>query len=125
MAPSLADSSAPATAARVTREANLIARNLACHGEAAAAAETAEHIRRFWAPQLRSTLFEQARAHPERFSEISWEAITMLEGIGPREGARLRTIPNEAPRTQDLPSMPSSAGRAARALRTRAKGMPR
>ena len=76
------DSAAPATAARVTREANLIARNLACHGPAIAASETAEHIRRFWAPPLRTTLLEQARSHPDRFSPIAGQAIAMLERAG-------------------------------------------
>ena len=71
-----------ATAARVTREANLIARNLACHGAATAASETADHIRRFWAPQLRTALFEQVRAHPDRFLPIACEAIGLLQGAG-------------------------------------------
>lgn len=73
------DSAAPATAERVTREANLIARNLACHGDGVAAAETAEHVRRFWPPLLRATLLEQARAHPDHFCEIAGRAIAMLE----------------------------------------------
>lgn len=69
---------APATAERVTREANLIARNLACHGDETAAAETADHVGRFWAPLLRATLLEQARAHPERFSPVAKRAIAIL-----------------------------------------------
>ena len=73
------DSGAPATAAHVTREANLIARNLACHGATVAAAETADHIRRFWAPQLRAVLLEQAHAHPEAFSPIARDAIAALD----------------------------------------------
>ena len=76
------ESTAPATAARVTREANLIARTFACHGRARAASEAAEHIRLFWAPQLRSTLLEQIRAHPERFVPIAHEAIALLERAG-------------------------------------------
>jgi hypothetical protein len=74
------DNAATATADHVTREINLIARNLACHGFARAAAETADHIRRFWAPQLRTALFEQARSHPERFTPLAGEAISMLRG---------------------------------------------
>jgi hypothetical protein len=73
-----ADSAAPATADQVTRDANLIARNLACLGADAAAA-TADHIRRFWAPPLRSTLFEQARSHADRFSPIARDAIALLQ----------------------------------------------
>jgi hypothetical protein len=75
---SFSDSASPATACHVTREANLIARNLECLGAQVAAKRTAEHIGRFWAPQLRATLFEQARNHPERFGPIAGEAIAML-----------------------------------------------
>ena len=72
------DSASPNTAERVTREVNLIARNLECLGATAAALQTAEHIRKFWAPQLRSTLFEQMRSHPERFQPIASDAVAML-----------------------------------------------
>jgi hypothetical protein len=72
------DSEAPATAEHVTREFNLIARNLECLGAEAAAAATADHIRRFWAPRLRLTLLEQANAHRDRFSPIACEAIAKL-----------------------------------------------
>jgi hypothetical protein len=72
-------SEAPATAERVTREANLIARNLECLGAETAAAATADHIRKFWAPLLRSTVIEQARAHRDRFSVIARDAIARLE----------------------------------------------
>jgi formate dehydrogenase subunit delta len=72
------DSDAPATAEHVTRESNLIARNLASLGAQAAGAATADHIRRFWAPLLRRTLLEQADAHRDRFSPIASEAIARL-----------------------------------------------
>lgn len=72
------DSAAPATAEQVTRDANLIARNMACLGRRPAAAATADHIRMYWAPLLRATLLEQARVHPERFSAITGEAISLL-----------------------------------------------
>ena len=68
-----------ATAEHVTREVNMIARNLECIGAEAAAA-TADHIRRFWAPLLRSTLFEQAGSHADRFSPIARDAIALLQG---------------------------------------------
>jgi hypothetical protein len=68
-----------ATAEHVTREVNLIARNFECLGIAAATAATADHVRRFWAPLLRSELLKQARAHRERFSPIATDAISMLE----------------------------------------------
>jgi formate dehydrogenase subunit delta len=73
-----ADRTTPVTARRVTREANLIARNFACLGASAAAAATAAHIQRFWAPQLRATLLAQARSHPARFSSIASDAVAMM-----------------------------------------------
>lgn len=79
MNPNFSDSKAPETARHVTRECNLIARNLACMGDKPAAAATADHIRRFWAPQLRSTLLEQGGAHPDRFCPIASDAIAVLE----------------------------------------------
>jgi hypothetical protein len=54
--------------------------NLECLGTRRAAAATADHIEKFWAPLLRATLFEQARSHPERFSPIAGEAIVLLQG---------------------------------------------
>lgn len=74
----LSDSTTRVAARRAVRESNLIARNFACLGAKAAAAATADHIRRFWAPQLRSTLLEQARSRPERFSSITSDAIAMM-----------------------------------------------
>jgi formate dehydrogenase subunit delta len=79
MNPEYIDSIAPATADQVTRDANLIARNLACHGARIAAAEVADHIGRFWAPLLRTTLLEQVRAHPERFTPITVDAVAILQ----------------------------------------------
>lgn len=63
---------------RVSQGANLIARNLECLGAKAAAEATADHIRRFWAPQLRLTLLAQAQANSQTFSPIAREAIAML-----------------------------------------------
>ena len=75
---------ARATAGHVTRECNLIARNFAILGAEPAAAATADHIRRFWAPQLRSSLLEQAAAHPSRFSPIASDAIAVLQSEAAR-----------------------------------------
>jgi formate dehydrogenase subunit delta len=72
------DSPTRLVAQRVTRESNLIARNLACLGARQAAEATAEHIRRFWAPQLRAALLEQAERHPQRFSPVASAAVGML-----------------------------------------------
>jgi formate dehydrogenase subunit delta len=71
-------SGATQIAKRVTREANLIARNFECWGAQAAAAATADHIKRFWAPQLRAALSEDARAHHDGFSPIARNAVLML-----------------------------------------------
>jgi predicted nucleic acid-binding Zn ribbon protein len=67
------------TAKHVTREINLIARNLECLGLHAASEATAEHVRRFWAPLLRAELQSAAAVHPDRFSPIAREAILALE----------------------------------------------
>jgi hypothetical protein len=66
------------TADRVTRQINLIARNLECLGADEAAVATAEHIRRFWAPLLKSMLLAEARSHGERFSPIARNAVALL-----------------------------------------------
>ena len=66
------------TADRVTREINLIARNLECLGPMEAIAATADHVRRFWAPLLRAELQSVFDEHPERFSPIAREAVVAL-----------------------------------------------
>jgi len=87
MAATFDDSGAAATAAHVTYEANQIARNFACLGRSAAVTATAEHIRQFWAPYLRSVARRQARAHRERFSPIAADAIAMLDRSAKASGA--------------------------------------
>lgn len=67
-----------ATAQHVTREVNLIARQFECLGADRAAAATADHIRKYWAPLLRSILLAEARGHAERLSPIAREAIDLL-----------------------------------------------
>jgi hypothetical protein len=67
-----------ATAQRVTREANLIARQFECLGEEAASAATANHVRLFWAPLLKAELKSAAGAHPELFSSIAQKAVSAL-----------------------------------------------
>ena len=66
------------TADHVTREINLIARNLACLGAREATAATADHVRRFWAPLLRAELQSVFDAHPERFVPIAHAAAATL-----------------------------------------------
>ena len=67
------------TADHVTREINLIARNLACLGEEKASAATADHVRRFWAPLLRAELKSVFGTQPDQFSPIARRAIAALE----------------------------------------------
>ena len=67
------------TAHRVTREINLIARNLECLGNERASEATADHVRRFWAPLLKAELASAFGAHPNRFSPIARQAIAALE----------------------------------------------
>jgi hypothetical protein len=68
-----------ATAQRVTREANLIARQFESLGEEVASSATANHVRLFWAPLLKAELKSVAGAHPERFSSIARKAIAALQ----------------------------------------------
>lgn len=67
-----------ATGHHVTYEANQIGRNFACLGDKAAAAATADHISRFWAPLLKQALLHEADMHPAAFSAIASEAIALL-----------------------------------------------
>jgi len=67
-----------ATAQHVTREINLIAREFECLGVDRAAAATADHIRKYWAPLLRSTLLAEARGQGDRFSPIAKAAIDRI-----------------------------------------------
>lgn len=66
------------TAERVVREANLIAREFAVLGSDRAISATVDHIRKFWAPLLRTTLLAEATAHREKFSPIAIGAVDRL-----------------------------------------------
>jgi hypothetical protein len=66
------------TAQRVTREINLIARQFECLGAERAAQATADHIRKFWAPLLKTTLLSEANSHRDRFSPAASQAIQLL-----------------------------------------------
>ena len=68
-----------ATAEHVICEINLIARQFECRGAAGGALATADHVRKFWAPLLKSTLLAEARSHAERLSPIARTAIGLLE----------------------------------------------
>lgn len=67
------------------REINLIARQFECLGADRAAEATADHIRRFWAPLLRATLFLEASNHRERLSPIARNALAKLPWTDARE----------------------------------------
>lgn len=66
-----------ATMANLIRMANQIAANLAVHGTEAAAAETAEHIARYWDPRMRAAI---ADADPTALSPIARAAVARLAG---------------------------------------------
>ena len=68
------------TEQRVTREANLIARQFECLGAEPAAQATAQHIQTFWAPLLKSSLLGEAREHADGFSPIAKRAVGILAG---------------------------------------------
>jgi hypothetical protein len=66
------------TAKRVVREANLIARQFHHLGTELAARATAQHMRRFWAPLLRTVLLNELREHGDRFSPAARQAAGLL-----------------------------------------------
>lgn len=60
---------------RLRQMADQIARNLAVRGEDAAAAATAEHIKRFWDPRMRAAILADDRA---ALSPIARRAVDLL-----------------------------------------------
>lgn len=67
-----------ATAEHVVYKANQIARNLAYMGRREAAAATADHLRKFWAPYLRSVLLDEYSANQNAFSPTARQAVLLL-----------------------------------------------
>lgn len=67
-------------AGRLRQMADQIARNFAVRGEDAAAAATAEHIKRFWEPRMRATLLADDRA---ALSPIARRAVDLLAASQP------------------------------------------
>lgn len=61
--------------ANLIRMINQIAANLAARGKEVAVAETAEHIRMFWDPAMRSTILTTDRS---ALSEIARDAVERL-----------------------------------------------
>jgi len=82
-----------ATAEHVVYQANQIARNLACIDPRNAAAATADHLRKFWAPYLRSVLLVEYSANQNAFSPTVRQAIRLL-----------RTAPGSGGDTVDRPT---------------------
>jgi formate dehydrogenase subunit delta len=64
-----------ATREHVVYQANQIARNFSVLGVERAAAATADHIRSFWAPYLKSVLLDEFRHHEDRFTPIARRAV--------------------------------------------------
>lgn len=62
----------------VIRMANDIARNLASHGEEKAIAETAQHIRLFWDPRMKTAAFELLAEPDCGFSRSARAALSLL-----------------------------------------------
>ena len=61
--------------ARLIYMANQIARNLAAQGDEAAIAATAQHIRDFWDPRMKATIFT---VDPAALDPIAGAAIDRL-----------------------------------------------
>lgn len=65
--------------AKLAHMANQISANLAAQGEAAAVAQTAQHIRRFWDPRMRQALLAGAG---EGLEPLALAALALLAGDG-------------------------------------------
>ncbi len=63
---------------QMVKMANQIAENFSFHDDQVA--RTADHIQRFWAPQMRRKLAAHAEAGGEGISEPVAEALKQLEG---------------------------------------------
>jgi formate dehydrogenase subunit delta len=66
------------TGDRLIHMANQIARNLVACGEAAAVAETAGHIARYWDPHMRARIQTLAAEKPDALSPIAAEAVRRI-----------------------------------------------
>jgi formate dehydrogenase subunit delta len=76
-----------ATGEHVVYQANQIARNLAYMDRRKAAAATADHLRKFWAPYLRSVLLDEYSINQSAFSPTAREAILLLKSASRSGGA--------------------------------------
>lgn len=67
------------TLENLIRMANQIARNLETQGPEAAAAATADHIRKFWAPRMRAAVQDHIEREVGRgLSEIALQAFRRI-----------------------------------------------
>ncbi len=80
-----------ATGEHVVYKANQIARNMAYMGQRQAAAATADHLRKFWAPYLRSVLLDEYSANQNAFSPTARQAILLLRNARGSEATVDRT----------------------------------
>ena len=71
------------TSQRLVYMANQIARNFAAQGEDAAIAATADHIRLFWDPRMKSKAFELLGEPDCGFSHTARAALSKLFSASP------------------------------------------
>lgn len=62
---------------------NQIARNFDAIGHDAASAATADHVRSFWDPRMKSRIYTLAAARPSALSPAAAAALTILERGAP------------------------------------------
>lgn len=68
------------SAAHLVKMANEIAAFFASYPDAEqAAADTAAHLRRFWAPALRAQLIAHIGEHPADLAPIARQAVALLQ----------------------------------------------
>ncbi|MBX5452486.1 MAG: formate dehydrogenase subunit delta [Acidobacteriia bacterium] len=65
---------------RLTAMANQIARFFEHRGEEKAAADTADHLRKFWDPRMRREIIAHFMAGGEGLSPIAKKAVALLAG---------------------------------------------
>ena len=63
---------------KLIRMANQIALNMAAQGEAQAAAATADHIRRFWDPRMKTAILAYAAEDGSALSPIARAAVAEI-----------------------------------------------
>jgi formate dehydrogenase subunit delta len=75
------------TIAKLVHEANLIGRFFIAQPRGDPAAGVADHLRRFWAPSLRSALAAYAQAGGAGLEPVSRQGLLMLANAPPPRGS--------------------------------------